>query len=414
MGGVNGTGCLLDSSAIRTIAAEKGLKQWWIAEQLGVHRKTVSRWINGTVRRTTPSLARELAGLLGCSVDSILAQNEAELFATVRDQKAAAAVLRTSSLLDRLGPAGEWDTAETLLRGSLLPELPADVHGALLNNLSIACWRQSKIPQAELYAERAREIGEQTADPAVYANALLNIANIRSWRGETARALATYGECMSHGGSLEPRRFAAALNNTAAVLWEAGRIDESIPYVRHAMQVFAEHGRGMNCSIAHAQMALILLEKGDYAEALSNARLARAFADQDHYVRGRQTAILIEAEARAARREFESARVLVHLALEEGAKPAIMEPLVYEIAARTLRRSGDLDEARRLVEKGLACARDFPVSEGALRLEQGFVRDAAGYVAGARKSWEHARCLYERCGAPERVRQVRELTASDP
>jgi tetratricopeptide (TPR) repeat protein/DNA-binding XRE family transcriptional regulator len=406
MSGANGTGCVINATELKKIAAEKKLKQWWIAEQLGVHRKTVVRWMNGRVRRTTPDLARALSELLGCSLDRIIVTSEAELFATVSDQKAAAEILRTSTLMDRLGPAGEWDTVETVLKAVLLSDLPADAYGDLLNNLSIACWRQSKIPQASAYAERAREVGDRAGRPSVYANALLNIANIQSWNGRTLRALNTYRECLSYDIALEPRRLGAALNNTAAVLWEAGRTDESIRYLDRAIRVFAEHGRGMNRSIAHAQRAIILLEKGEYTEALSSARLARGFAEQDHYGRGRQTAILIEAEAHAAEGRFASARDGVRSALEKSGKPEIMEPLIYEIAARALRRSGYLDEAQTLIDRGLTYAHGFPVSEAALLREQGLVRAAAGHGAGARNSWSRARHLYARCGASERVRQL--------
>lgn len=406
MAGANGAHCLINATEIKRIAVEKGLKQWWIAEKLGVHRKTVVRWMNGRVRRTTPDVARALAEILGCHLDRILARSEAELFSTASDQKAAAAVLRTSALLDRLGPADEWDTVETLLKAVLLPDLPAAAYGDLLNNLSIACWRQSKIPQASAYAERAREIGDRAGEPAVYGNALLNIANIESWNGRTLRALRTYQECLSHDASLEPRRVGSALNNTAAVLWEVGRTDESIRYLQRAIRVFARHGRGMNRSIAQAQMALILLEKGEYTDALSNARLARDFADDDHYGRGRQTAILIEAEAHAAEGRYASARAAVRSAFEQRARPQIMEPLIYEIAARALRRSGCLDEAQTLIQRGLAYAHGFPVSEAALLREQGIVRAAAGHGGGARNSWSRARHVYDCCGAPERARQL--------
>jgi DNA-binding LacI/PurR family transcriptional regulator len=43
------------------------MKQWWVAKQLGVHRKTVSRWINRHVRTTTNELAEALAAQIAAA-----------------------------------------------------------------------------------------------------------------------------------------------------------------------------------------------------------------------------------------------------------------------------------------------------------------------------------------------------------
>ena len=62
----------LNATALRNCVAERGLRQWWLAEQLGVDRRTVLRWINGQVRSIPPERARDLAQVLGCRLEDLL------------------------------------------------------------------------------------------------------------------------------------------------------------------------------------------------------------------------------------------------------------------------------------------------------------------------------------------------------
>jgi len=41
---------LIDAIFLKNRIAELGFKQWWLAEQIDVDKKTVLRWIQGQVR----------------------------------------------------------------------------------------------------------------------------------------------------------------------------------------------------------------------------------------------------------------------------------------------------------------------------------------------------------------------------
>ncbi len=144
---------------------ELNLKQWWLAEQVGVDRKTVTRWLNGQVQQIQPENARALAQVLGCLVTDLCnAGAELEL-ATSEDQKNAAQHLQTnSSLVDKLGPMGEWPLIESLLKATLVPELPLATLGDLYAQLTVASWRQNKMSQAEAYNEQTLSIADRCHD----------------------------------------------------------------------------------------------------------------------------------------------------------------------------------------------------------------------------------------------------------
>ena len=54
---VNVAPITLNSAWLRNRVAELGLKQWWPAEQIGVDKKTVIRWLHGHVRSIQPANA---------------------------------------------------------------------------------------------------------------------------------------------------------------------------------------------------------------------------------------------------------------------------------------------------------------------------------------------------------------------
>ena len=67
-----------------------GLKQWWIARELGVTRKTVSRWLTGKVKRAARENLVALAELLDCELETITERDEADVLATREEQSVAA------------------------------------------------------------------------------------------------------------------------------------------------------------------------------------------------------------------------------------------------------------------------------------------------------------------------------------
>ena len=67
----------LNSIYLKNRIAELGIKQWWLAE--------------------------------------LTLSNEADQLASIEDQKSAAQLLASSSLIEKLGPIGEWDVIDWIL-----------------------------------------------------------------------------------------------------------------------------------------------------------------------------------------------------------------------------------------------------------------------------------------------------------
>src|SRR5262245_25127078 len=112
--------------------SQLGLKQWWIADQIGVHRKTLTRWVTGTVGRIQPENLERLAQCLQCSAADLVLR-DGEVLATKAEALEAARLIEREALIETLGPLGQWRMLEVLIRATLQPEIPLSTLGQLYN-----------------------------------------------------------------------------------------------------------------------------------------------------------------------------------------------------------------------------------------------------------------------------------------
>jgi tetratricopeptide (TPR) repeat protein len=403
----------LNSAWLRNRVAELRLKQWWLAEQAGVDKKTVVRWLHGHVRSIRIGNARTLAGILGCTVDELTLRDDLAELATESDQAEAATLLASGALIEKLGPVGEWNVIETLIKAIAVPQLPVHVLATLYDQLCIACWRQSKLAAAQTYNDVALTLAERCGDKALIGSALRSKANLLHWRGDCAQAQQTYRECLSLGPFLDAAALASTHNNLGASLYETGEFDAGRAELLQALSLLRLAGTPMQLSIARTHLAIHALRCRDAEAAHEHADWSAAHAAQAGYARGEAMAELLHAEIAARRGDADSA--LVHLA--EGrrrfAALRIEEGLNEEFAARTLRLMGRLSDAESAVQRGLGWAQAFPLARAHLQLELARVRASAGDRAGALAAADQARALFTQCGAPRMAQACHPMSLAD-
>lgn len=402
----------LNSAWLRNRVAELRLKQWWLAEQAGVDKKTVVRWLHGHVRSIRIDNARSLAGILGCTVDELRLHDELAELATEADQAEAAALLASGALIDKLGPVGEWNVIETLIKAIAVPQLPVHVLATLYDQLCVACWRQSKLAAAQTYNDAALTLAERCGDKALIASALRSKANLLHWRGDCERAQRTYRECLALGPFLDAAALASTHNNLGASLYETGEFDAGRAELLRALSLLRLGGTPMQLSTARTHLAILALRCGDAEAATGHADWSAAHAAQAGYARGEAMAELLHAEIAARRGNADDA--LMHLA--EGrrrfAALSVEEGLNEEFAGRTLRLIGRLADAESAVQRGLGWAQAFPLERAHLQLELARVRTLAGDREGARAAADVAHALFTQCGAPRMAQACHRVSLS--
>jgi tetratricopeptide (TPR) repeat protein len=398
------TDILLHHVFLKNRVTELGIKQWWSAEQIGVDRKTVIRWTQGQVKSIQLENAEKLAKILNCSVADLTFENEAEKLASPGDQKAAAAALINSSLVEKLGPIGEWDVIESLLKATIVPNLPLNILGELYDKLTIASWRQSKIDQAHQYNVKTEDIARKTDDRTLLASALISKANIFSWRGHVTDAIKTYKDCLTYEKYVEPKTLGAIYSNLGGTLYESGNLSDGEKSVKKSIEIFQTGGKPLNLSISHCHLALIYLELGKIDEAERETQLSIQFAKQDDYRRGLAQGKLLLAEV-AAHRGQSKATSLAEEALRDFEALGISEGLNYEQAGRVYHRLHDFDKAESYFRKGISLSRAFPVYQAALFKELGLVLKAKNDPKW-KEELQNSIDLYKKCQCPLRAEMV--------
>ena len=87
----------LNHEFLKVRIKELDLKLWWIAEQIKVDRKTLSRWVNGRVKWAQRVNAKSLAGILECPMEHMIHLDEIEEFASSKELGEAAKLMEQES-----------------------------------------------------------------------------------------------------------------------------------------------------------------------------------------------------------------------------------------------------------------------------------------------------------------------------
>ena len=400
------TALTLNPTWLRNRLAQLGLRQCWLAEQLGVDRKTVLRWVNGQVRSIQPANAQALASVLSCGVDELLLHDGAAHLATSEDQHAAGLALDGSQLLDRLGPVGEWDVVEQLVKAAAVPDLPLHVLGRLYHQLCVACWRQDKLALAWAHNDATLALARRCDDHGLLADALGSRANLQFWRGEWPAARTSWQQALALSAWLTPRQRGALHSNLGASLQETGEPEAGRQQLQLALDCFDIEGTPMNHAIARAHLALAALSQGDADEGERQAQRADAAAQRGDYRRGLALGPLLQGLVAARRGQRPAALEGVRLADQRFAALGLDESHRHLLAARAHRWLGEPAQALARAQRAVQRAASHPLERAAALHEQALCEALQGLGDGGAAAHATALALYRQCGAGDMARAL--------
>lgn len=396
----------LNTHKLNNHIQDLNLKQWWLARQIGVDRKTVSRWVTGKVKRLSKSNALALSELLSCPLSEITVSDECDVLATQEEQRIAAELIEKEDLLQILSATDHWPLAESLIKTSMLPHLPKRQLGQLYNLLSIAAWRQGHYDDGKKRAERALAIGEELDDPFVAQKARVNIATIESLTGRVTKALEVYEACIEKPQFFAKQRdLGSAYSNLGCLYRSVQRFDESVITQERGLTLFNQEGIDLNAAISCFSLGVVLTEMNCYERAISVYEDGHAASTRARYERGKDCAVLYSCDPISLKGETERAQELAMAALPNLDKYPVYDLGLREIAARVFRRAGQLLLAREQLNIGLEKSAPFPEIEGLLRFEESRYFLAVGEAKSAKDAQESGNEAFALAGLQRRVRK---------
>ncbi len=359
----------LDTSFLETRLAVLGLKQYWLAEQLGVHPRTVLRWVNGQVRRIQREHVAALAVHLRCREDEL---SPAEVDAPEDARVEAAQALVDDDILALLTPSASYPMVEKLVAASLDAALTPHTRGKLLVILSLAVGRQFRRDDAIAHAQQAERIGRELGNRVIVARAGYAEAWARLYAGELAAARELFQRAVDELDYLgEPADAAMAWFGLGSCQGFGGEHEAGLRSLGEAIVRLEPLERAVDLSMPLYVRGVMYGDADRLDEAAADLERSRALATSVGWKAGigRATAALAEVTARRGALAEGVALYEQALALLDGSP--FIHPAVFIAGANTFKRAGDLDRARTEVERGLAMAEKFrPEQEALLRLRE--------------------------------------------
>jgi tetratricopeptide (TPR) repeat protein len=347
--------------------AELGLKQYWLAEQLGVHPRTVLRWVNGQVRRIQREHLGVLAHHLQCREDELSPADALD------DPRAEAArTLVDDDILTLLTPSGSFPMVEKLIAATLDGAISLHTKGKLLVMLSIAVGRQFRCDDAIVHARAAADIGRRLGNRVIIAQAGYAEAWARLYAGEIAAARSLFQHAVDELDFLgEPAHAAMAWFGLGSCQGFENDHEAGLRSLGEAIARLDPNERPVDASLPLYVRGVMLTDVGRYDEAARDLQRSRELAASVAWKAGVGRAMAAEADVLARRSAVAEAVTRYAEALACFADEGFVHPAVFVAGVNVFWRAGDLDRARVELERGLAMAQKFrPEREALLRLRR--------------------------------------------
>lgn len=398
---------LINITFLENRLGELDLKNWWVAEYIGVDRKTLSRWLTGKVKTIKNENLLSLADCLKCDPEALILKDENSVVASKEEQAIAADLIVQENLLATLTPLGQWPLLESIVKATMQPNLPLPVMGKLYNLLSICSWRQNRTAKAEGFANKALEIGNEIGHRGVVAQAKSNLAILESYKGNLKNSIPLYEAVIAERKFInEDRTIAAALSNLAQDYQTYGDYEKSRKTQMSAIELYMSLNLPLNLSIAYCALGLLETELGNYTEAQNAMKKSSDLAILSNYRRGISAVKVYLADCAAMTGDFLTAESLLAEGFAGFADLKMNEALNYEIKGRLLRLNYKFAEAEFALQEGLKYAEKFPHEIAALNVEFSRLWKARKETNKSLSCTKQAIEIYQNSGAIMRIERM--------
>lgn len=383
---------------------ELRLKRSWLAERIGVDKKTISRWTTGKVKRIAKCNAEALARCLECTVEELCDDADIHVLGTQLDRDLAAKEIISEDLLLLLSPTGNWRLIETIIKSTISPGLNKESIGRLYNWLSITKWRMKNYEDARVFADKALKIGTEIEDEAICVKALFNLGTIDSLIGRNGAALESYLKCYDLKECFETTGDLASLcTNLSMVYRDLGYFHESIHYQKEAVRLFDADKKQYNLSIAYQCFGYIYTEIGEFEKAVKSLNIAIDYAKNSNYQAGILIITLYKLDALSLSNRFEEIDDDIKVYIEKFLNEEYSDYFCFEYIARYYRLIGKLKEAKKAIEKGLEKIHHNPVAMASLWHERARLALVLDDPEDEKKYREKGNQIYKNIGSNKRV-----------
>ncbi|MCC7478662.1 helix-turn-helix transcriptional regulator [bacterium] len=165
-----------------------GLKQWWLADQIAVDKRTVNRWLTGRVRRISRDNLERLAAQLKCSEDELVLADETDTRATQKEQQQASQMLLDPAAQLMFAMREEYSLYESLIKAVMHPNMSIAELCRIYAKLTKLAASQEQREQAARYAKLALQYAIRCGDVEQEFSSRANLIAIDGENGKLVQA----------------------------------------------------------------------------------------------------------------------------------------------------------------------------------------------------------------------------------
>ena len=271
----------INPHALKKIIRMQGVKQEWLAMQVGVTTRTLRRWLSGNTLWLRLDNFEALIEALGTeSRDTILVSDKLPL-GTKKDQLSSANSLKDIDVTSLFYGNFRFDLAEKIIRASAHPDLDKKAQSKLLLDLAEACLRQGKVEQARNYGNQALDLCDS---PQTRSTIIIRLSSIHLLAGDFELAINQLEEALDVS-SRDKKELVAIYHNLAMAWLLEGSHEASLKYLELFFEEIksAPDDQSFNFRRASGYSLYFdyLMELDPNSEQLEEA--AKALEQSDHY-----------------------------------------------------------------------------------------------------------------------------------
>lgn len=396
---------LINVTAVENKVAELGLKQWWLAEKLGVSERSVLRWLNGQVKKVHVDSLTALAGLLNSSLDDITVNDESMVYASSEMQKQAAQMIEEANLYEVFAGRNQWPLFESIIKSTMHPNLPLHRLGLMYILIAMAKLKQNDLDSALTYSQRAKEIGIKTNNRILLARSEAIAGRCHSTNGRFKDAVASWEKYKEHSDYLDQEARTEIEMDFAAIFQHQCDFETAVSILRNSISFFKEAKDFKNLATAYVNLGDNLTDLGKIPEAIKVFTDLVEIQQDRKNPKGEGFARLLLSRLEAIAGNVESAS----RELEQGTEYITMagyskdDVILCRTRAQVAVAKKDYDRARSEIVKSFDSPQMFDLLKADFLKELARIEVGAGNHSEAESALGKANAIFSRLGYSARV-----------
>lgn len=376
---------LLNRSKLVEWIHERNIKHAWLAQSVNVSEKTLTRWLNGDVKRVRHSNLKKLADVLDCELSELVAVSEAEQYPSEKNRDILVNELYNDSLLYELIMSSKVRLAISLIKSTFHSMLPSAITASFYTKLGYAALIHRKQKTAKKYFDKAALKAESTDHSEVLFSVNLAFAIMYFIDCEYAKCYLYLQRCESdieHAG----QELAHYYNTLALYNLYKAEFERSIAFSELCIEACSPDSPSIEKALflctAHQLKGAAYLCLGDFERGLMACEDSLIIAKRSGYPRCIRLAQAYLGAALACNGKMPQALVFTEQCLNGADKDDVSMPTLV-CAAMFVNYKAKNVEALRLLHDDLAMlcpSQSAPVQFGRVLMMRAKCFDQTEYI----------------------------------